>query len=71
MRKELPFQSKGMEQLNNHMQKNEIDNKKYILFRSSRRGAVETNPTRSHKVGDSIPGLAQWIKDPALLWAMV
>ena len=32
---------------------------KKLIFGSSRRGAAETNPTRNHEVGDSIPGLAQ------------
>ena len=25
-----------------------------------------TNPTRNHEVVSSIPGLAQWVKDPVL-----
>ena len=31
------------------------------------RGTAETNPTRNHEVVGSIPGLAHWVKDPALL----
>ena len=26
------------------------------------------NPTRNHEIVGSIPGLAPWVKDPALLW---
>ena len=32
-------------------------------LRSSRCGAVETNPTSNHEVADLIPGLSQWVKD--------
>ena len=47
------------------------DDKHILAFtrkrnQSSYRGSVETNPTRNHEAADSIPGLAQQVKDPAL-----
>ena len=38
---------------------------------SSRGGLTVMNPTSIHEEGGSIPGLTQWIKDLALLWAAV
>ena len=35
---------------------------------SSHRGTAKTNPIRNYEVAGLIPGLAQWVKDPTLLW---
>ena len=38
---------------------------------SSHCGSVVTNLTSIYEDAGSTPGLTQWVKDPALLWAVV
>ena len=44
---------------------------KISLHGSSHCGTVETNLTSIHEDVGSIPGLAQWVKDPVFPWAVV
>ena len=39
-----------------------------VALRSSHCGTVEKNPTSNHEVVGSTLGLAQWVKDLALVW---
>ena len=44
---------------------------KCIKFQRSHCGAVETTLTSIYEDLGSVPGLAQWVGEPALLWAVV
>ena len=47
-----------------------VTSQKVTFIRSSYCGSAETNRTIVQEDEGSTPGLAQWVKDPVLLWAV-
>ena len=65
----ISFKIEGeIKNFSNKQKLKEYSNTKPILkeILSSCHGTVETNPTRNYKIAGSIPGLTQWVKNPAL-----
>ena len=53
-----------------HYKRQKDKKKKKLALGSSHCGSVVTNLTNFHEDAGSIPGLAQWVKDLALLQAV-